>query len=85
MRTAIIHARIEPATKQKAERVIRKLGMTPTEAIRIFYRQIILRDGLPFRVAVPNSLTAATLQKSRQGQELEQFGSTEQMFESWEK
>ena len=54
MKTSVVHARIEPQTKHKAEGVLRKLGLTPTEAIRIFYRQISLRGGLPFSVAIPN-------------------------------
>ncbi len=84
MKTAVVHARIEPDTKRKAEGVLRKLGITPTEAIRIFYRQISLRGGLPFPVLIPNELTAATLEKSRQGQDIQDFESLEEMFESWE-
>jgi DNA-damage-inducible protein J len=45
MKTAMVHARIEPATKLSAEGVLRRLGISPTEAIRIFYRQITLRKG----------------------------------------
>lgn len=85
MKTALIHARIEPQIKQKAEGVLRKLGLTPTEAIRIFYRQITLRGGLPFPVEIPNELTAATLEKSRRGRELQKFESLETLFETWEK
>jgi DNA-damage-inducible protein J len=85
MKTAIIHARIEPQTKQKAEGVLRKLGLTPTEAIRIFYRQISLRGGLPFPVEVPNELTASTLAKSRCGKDVQEFDSVEAMFKNWEK
>ena len=85
MKTAIIHARIEPQTKQKAEGVLRQLGLTPTEAIRIFYRQISLRGGLPFPVAIPNELTSSTLEKSRRGEEIEEFESVEALFKNWEK
>ena len=85
MKTAIIHARIEPQTKQKAEGVLRQLGLTPTEAIRIFYRQISLRDGLPFPVAIPNELTSSTLEKSRRGEEIQEFESIEALFKTWEK
>jgi DNA-damage-inducible protein J len=85
MKTAIIHARIEPQTKQKAEGVLRRLGLTPTEAIRIFYRQISLRGGLPFPVAIPNELTSSTLEKSRRGEDIEEFESVEALFKNWEK
>lgn len=84
MKTSVVHARIEPQTKREAETVLRKLGLTPTEAIRIFYRQISLRRGLPFPVAVPNKLTASTLEKSRQGKDVQHFKSLDEMFESWE-
>jgi DNA-damage-inducible protein J len=85
MKTAIIHARIEPQTKQKAEGVLRQLGLTPTEAIRIFYRQISLRGGLPFPVAIPNELTSSTLEKSRRGEDIQEFDSIEALFKNWEK
>ena len=84
MKTAVVHARIEPKTKRKAERVLHKLGLTPTEAIRIFYRQISLRGGLPFNVSIPNELTTKTLAKSREGKEVHEFDSLDDMFESWE-
>ncbi len=85
MKTAVVHARIEPDTKRRAESVLRKLGITPTEAIRIFYRQITLRGGLPFPVEIPNELTVTTLEKSRLGEEVEEFHSLDEMFENWEK
>jgi DNA-damage-inducible protein J len=85
MKTAIVHARVEPQTKQKAEGVLRKLGLTPTEAIRIFYKQISLRGGLPFPVKVPNERTASTLAKSRRGKDVREFESLDEMFETWKK
>ena len=41
--------------------------------------------GLPFAVAVPNRCTAAALEKSRRGKDIQQFESIDAMFESWEK
>ena len=76
---------MEPQTKTKAEGVLSRLGITPTEAIRVFYRQIALRGGLPFSVTIPNERTAATLRKSRRGQHVETFDSLDALFESWEK
>jgi DNA-damage-inducible protein J len=84
MKTAVVHARMEPQTKNKAEGVLARLGITPTEAIRVFYRQIALRGGLPFSVTIPNERTAATLRKSRRGQSIETFDTLDAMFESWE-
>ncbi len=84
-KTAIIHARVEPGTKKKAESVLKKLGISPTEAIRLFYRQICLRGGLPFPVLIPNDLTKKTLAKSAKGEDVETFETLDEMFESWDK
>lgn len=85
MKTAAVYARIEPATKQKAEDVLRNLGITPTEAIRVLYQQICLRGSLPFPVEIPNERTSETLAKSRRGEDIEEFDSLDKMFESWER
>lgn len=84
-RSAVVHARIEPESKKKAESVLKKLGMSPTEAIRLFYAQICLRGGLPFPVLIPNEVTKETLEKSRRGKDIESFDSLDEMFESWQK
>ncbi|MCD8482056.1 MAG: type II toxin-antitoxin system RelB/DinJ family antitoxin [Verrucomicrobia bacterium] len=54
MKSAAVHSRIEPEIKQKAESILYRLGVSPTEAIRMFYVQIALRNGLPFPVEIPN-------------------------------
>ncbi len=83
MKTAIIHARIEPSVKHQAEGILHELGLSPTEAIRIFYQQITLRRGIPFSLDVPNELTAATLKKSRRGEDVQEFTDLDTMFKSW--
>ena len=54
---ATINARIEPALKMKAEAILHKVGLSTAEAIRIFYSQICLQNGLPFEVKIPNKKT----------------------------
>jgi antitoxin component of RelBE/YafQ-DinJ toxin-antitoxin module len=46
--------------------------MTPTEAIRLLYRQIALRGEFPIELRVPNELTAATLSAAERGDEIEE-------------
>lgn len=84
-KSATVHARIEPETKKKAEGVLKKLGISPTEAIRIFYKQICLRGGLPFPVLIPNETTKKILEKSSRGEDIQSFDSLEEMFDSWDK
>jgi DNA-damage-inducible protein J len=83
MKTAAIHSRIDPDTKQKAERILHRLGMSPTEAIRMFYTQITLRNGLPFPVEIPNQETEQVLKDSRSGRDLERFDSVDDLIDTW--
>jgi DNA-damage-inducible protein J len=84
-KTATIHARIDSKTKRKAEHVLTQLGLSPTEAIRLFYHQICLQKGLPFSVEIPNAETADVLRKSSKGEDVESFQKLEDMFASWDK
>jgi DNA-damage-inducible protein J len=83
MKTAAVHSRIQPEIKEQAEAVLHRLGLSPTEAIRMFYTQIVLRNGLPFDVSIPNDETIKALEDSRSGRNLERFNSTKELFESW--
>ena len=82
-KTATVHARIDSKTKKASERVLQRIGMTPTDAVRLLYRQIALRREFPLELRVPNKVTATTLGKSDRGEESETFASLDEMVESW--
>lgn len=52
-RTATVRARMSPELKDSVEGVFDALGLTPSQAIVLFYKQIQLRRGLPFEVRLP--------------------------------
>ena len=57
-KSAFLTARIEPKLKQHASRVLEKVGVSTTDAITMFLRQVVLRGGLPFDVRMmPHSAT----------------------------
>ena len=64
-KTETIRARIEPELKHQAEEVLSQLGLSPTEAITLFYRQVTLHYGLPFAVKIPNIETIEALEQAR--------------------
>ena len=72
-KTAMIRARMEPALKKDAEQVLADVGLSPTDAIRLFYRQIALHKGLPFEVRVPNAETRAAIDQARSRKKLKSF------------
>lgn len=52
-KTQNVYARIEPSVKKQAEEILSTLGISTSSAINIFYKQIILQNGLPFEVKIP--------------------------------
>lgn len=57
-KTANLYARIEPEIKEEAESILSALGISASNAINMFYKQIILQRGLPFEVKIPSSRPA---------------------------
>ena len=52
-KSANLYARIEPDLKEQAENILTALGIPASNAITMFYKQIILQNGLPFEVKLP--------------------------------
>ena len=52
-KSANLYARIEPDVKEQAERILSALGVPASNAINMFYKQIIIQRGLPFAVKLP--------------------------------
>ena len=54
-KTANLYARIEPELKEEAESILTALGIPASNAINMFYKQVVLHRGLPFDVKLPAS------------------------------
>jgi len=81
MKEAFVRARIEPELKQSAEGILGKLGLSPSEAVTLFYRQIVLTRGLPFEVKLPNEETLRTFACTDKGEDLTVCKDADDMFE----
>ena len=55
IKSSNVAARVEPEIKEEAEAILAQLGISASNGINMFYRQIILWRGLPFRPSVPAS------------------------------
>lgn len=79
-KSAMVRARVEPKLKQDAERLFESLGLSATQAITLFYKQVSLRKGLPFNVAIPNATTERTLDDTDRGENLVICRDADDMF-----
>ena len=54
MKTASVNVRIQENIKEEAEKILSQIGLSRAVAIDLFYRQIIMNNGIPFSLTVPN-------------------------------
>jgi DNA-damage-inducible protein J len=78
--TTTLNTRIDAKSKEQARKILDCLGLTISEAITLYFRQIILRRGIPFDVEIPNELTAKTLKGSRKGRGLRKAANVDALF-----
>ncbi|SCH49502.1 Antitoxin DinJ [uncultured Faecalibacterium sp.] len=63
--TAAVYARIDTNLKESAEDILAQLGITPSSAIQMLYRQIVLTRGLPLNLHLPPAAPTAVGGMSR--------------------
>lgn len=80
MKDAFVRARIESDLKDKVEAIFQQLGLSTTDAIRLFYYQVALRHGLPFPIALPNEETMLTFEATDKGEGLTYCDDADDMF-----
>jgi len=52
-----IQIRIDEETKKSAKKILDKLGVDMSSAIKIYLKQIIINKGIPFKLVTENGLT----------------------------
>ena len=80
-KSAMIRARIQPQLKKEAEDVFEHLGLSTTQALTLFYRQVALRRGLPFSIVIPNATTRKTFDDTDAGRDLMVCRDSADMFQ----
>ena len=80
-RTATIQARIDPEVKKDAQAILNKLNISMSEAISLYLTQVALQKGIPFEIKIPNELTAETLKKSENDDEIHSVDSVDDLFQ----
>lgn len=71
-KSANLYARIEPDLKEQAEAILNALGIPASNAITMFYKQIVFHNGIPFDLKIPNHPTdISRMTESQFNEELE--------------
>ncbi len=66
-KTAMLHIRIEPEIKEEADYIFGQIGITTSDAVKIFLRKAIYSSGFPFEVKAPvlNEETIAAMKEAK--------------------
>ena len=83
-KTTDVRSRIEPDLKDRASEVLAACGLNLSDAIRLFLRQVVVQEGLPFAVKTPNATTIAAMKEARSMRRTK-FGSAQELFDDLEK
>ena len=62
-KTSNLVVRLEPEVKEKAEAIFKKMGISASTAVDMFYRQVIVDGGMPFAAKVKKPVDLADLSR----------------------
>jgi DNA-damage-inducible protein J len=83
LKTTDVRSRIEPELKDRASTVLAECGLNLSDAIRLFLRQVVAQQGLPFEVRTPNAVTVAAMKEARAIGRA-RFGNAQELFSDLE-
>jgi len=83
---AQINIQMESQLKDEAEKILKRLGVSISEAVNIFLRQVVLQKGFPFDVKIPNEETIRAFRETEHNKDgLPTYDSPEKLFAEMDK
>jgi len=74
-----IQARIDVDTKRQAKGILDTLGISMSEAVFVYFKQIVMQRGIPFEIKVPNDITIETFEKTDAGEDLHRVSGLDEL------
>jgi DNA-damage-inducible protein J len=76
-KTTAITVRLDPQVKEDAQAILKELGLTTTQAVSLFFKQVTLNRGLPFAVEIPNEETIQAIEDGLNKRNVKTFENAE--------
>ncbi len=91
--TSMLHIRVDDDIKEQATAALTTMGLSVSDAVRLFLRRVVVDQAFPLELKVPNAETQAAMEESRammaKRRELRngesRFASADEMFAELEK
>ncbi|MFF7706513.1 type II toxin-antitoxin system RelB/DinJ family antitoxin [Pseudomonas sp. NPDC007930] len=65
LKTTDVRCRIDEDLKERATAILNACGLSVSDAMRLFFRQVVATEGIPFEVRVPSARTEKALQEAQ--------------------
>ncbi|WP_345793211.1 type II toxin-antitoxin system RelB/DinJ family antitoxin [Thauera sp. JM12B12] len=85
--SSMLHIRVDDETKTQATEALAAMGLSMSDAVRIFLKRVVNDQAFPLELKVPNAETRAAMEEARAMMKARQagFGSTDALFDELEK
>ena len=85
--TSMLHIRVEDDIKEQANAALSAMGLSMSDAVRLFLRRVVIDQAFPLELKVPNAETRAAMEESRamMAARRARFASADEMFADLEK
>lgn len=85
--SSMLHIRVDDETKTQATEALAAMGLTMSDAVRIFLKRVVNDQAFPLELKVPNAETRAAMEEARAMMKARQarFESADVLFDELEK
>ena len=63
--TTMVHVRVDESIKNQATETLASMGLTVSDAVRVFLTRVVAEQQLPFAIQAPNASTRAAMREAR--------------------
>jgi DNA-damage-inducible protein J len=78
--TTMLHVRVDEETKDQASEALAMIGLSISDAVRVFLKRVAVERAIPFALKVPNAATRAAMDEARATSRA-RFASAETLFD----
>ena len=85
--TAMVHVRVDEQIKAQATETLAAMGLSVSDAVRVFLMRVVAEQQMPFALKVPNQETRAAMKEADEivSTRRARFGTATELFDSLEK
>ena len=86
-RSSMVHVRVDDEIKQRATATLEAMGLSVSDAVRIFLRRVVADQAFPLELKVPNAETRSAMAEAEEivRSRVARFATADQLFADLEK